>query len=65
MSSYLNYTIKVTVCTDDRGIFATSLRTEYSLLACAMIKTEKWSMQEVVDYIKHLVEMGNELRFSD
>lgn len=65
MSSYLNYTIKVTVCTDDRGIFATSLRNEYSLLACAMIKTEKWSKQEAVNYLKYLVEMGNELRICD
>ena len=62
---YRNHKIKVTVCTDDRGIFATSLRNEYSLLACAMIKTEKWSKQEVVDYLKHLVEMGNELRFCE
>lgn len=59
----------VTVTTDDRGVFYTNLRNEYSLLAIAMSKEQtpdgkpKYTMHEICGYIKKLVDYGNSTKF--
>ena len=63
LSPYKNHKLNVSICTDDRGIFATSLRNEYSLLACAMEKSNRWSMNQILDYIKDLVANSKSMRF--
>lgn len=60
---YRNHKLNVTVCTDDRGIFATSLRNEYSLLACAMSKSYRWNMNQILEYTQDLVAKSNSMRF--
>lgn len=61
----------VSVNTDDRGIFATSLYNEYSILALALLKDEPskygsthqtWH-SDVMAYIENLRQMSNSLRF--
>lgn len=61
----------VSVNTDDRGIFATSLYNEYSILALALLKDdplkyestrEKWH-SNVMTYMEDLRQMSNSLRF--
>ncbi len=61
--------LPVTVNTDDKGVFATSLENEYSLLAISLRKQRDaygkriWSDKEIEEYIKQLVEYGNISRF--
>lgn len=61
--------LPVSVNTDDKGVFATSLENEYSLLAISLRKQRSedgkrvWSDKEIEDYIKQLVEYGNISRF--
>lgn len=63
--------LPVTVNTDDKGVFATSLENEYSLLAISLRKQRDedgirlWSDKEIEDYIKQLVEYGNISRFRE
>lgn len=59
----------VSVNTDDKGLFATSLQREFALLALALKKqrirgnVQRWSDQEIYDYVKHLAEAGSINRF--
>ncbi len=61
--------IPVTINTDDKGIFATSLENEYSLVALAMKKmtddngNRKWNDKEIEDYLRQLAEYGEMTRF--
>jgi adenosine deaminase len=61
--------IQISVNTDDKGIFATSLYREYSLLALALIKqkrrgeVKKWDRQTVYQYVGHLAGAGQKQRF--
>lgn len=61
--------LPVTVNTDDKGVFATSLENEYSLLAISLRKQRDnegkriWSDKDIEEYIKQLVEYGNISRF--
>ena len=61
--------LPVTVNTDDKGVFATTLENEYSLLAISLRKQRDsegkrlWDDKEIEDYIKQLVEYGNISRF--
>ncbi len=61
--------ILISVNTDDKGIFATSLHREFSLLALALVKQRhkgkvtKWDRQAVFQYIGHLARAGQEQRF--
>ena len=55
----------VSVNTDDRGVFYTSIRNEYSLVAAALMKMkdkttgkQRYSMNQVADYIECLVQNG-------
>jgi hypothetical protein len=64
-----NKDIQVSVNTDDKGIFATSLHREYSLLALSLIKqkhrgnVKKWDSQTVYQYVGHLAGAGQKQRF--
>lgn len=64
LEAYPRHRISVSINTDDRGIFATSLRNEYSLLACSMKKTNKWSDHQIIDYIERIRTMNKQQRFS-
>lgn len=61
--------VMVSVNTDDKGIFATSLYRELSLLSLALKKqrfsgtVQRWSDKEIYDYVKCLAEAGQKYRF--
>lgn len=61
--------ILISVNTDDKGIFATSLHREFSLLALAMTKqrkkgeVKKWDKQTIYQYVGRLANAGQEQRF--
>lgn len=61
--------VPVSINTDDRGIFATSITNEYSLIAVTMHKCRdekgnwKYSDRRVADYIRRIAECGNMSRF--
>lgn len=63
LSAYRNHKLNVSIGTDDRGIFATSLRNEYSLLACAMEKSKRWDMNQIIDYMSDLIAKSNSMKF--
>lgn len=64
-------TINVSINTDDRGLFATSLYNEYSLMALALLKephnrlgtTRVNHHNTIMDYIDKVRQMGNSMRF--
>lgn len=64
-------TINVSINTDDRGLFATSLYNEYSLMALALLKEPHNILGTirtnhhgtVMDYIDDVRQMGNAMRF--
>ncbi|MCF2582940.1 amidohydrolase family protein [Bacteroides caecigallinarum] len=59
----------VSINTDDRGVFGTSLRNEYSLIAIAMYKQKdsdgnrRWTDVQIEEYIKRIAHYGNLTRF--
>ena len=59
----------VTVNTDDKGVFATSLENEYSLIAIALRKQKdmngnpKWNDKDIENYLKQLAYYANMSRF--
>lgn len=59
----------VTVNTDDKGIFSTSLQREFSLLACALTKQRikgvrcKWADGKIYNYVGRLASAGKINRF--
>ena len=61
--------IHITVNTDDKGIFGTSLYRELSLLALALSKqryrgdVKKWDKQLIYHYIERLANEGQTQRF--
>jgi len=61
--------ILISVNTDDKGIFATSLHREFSLLALALLKqrhkgeVHKWDKHMVYQYVGHLACAGQKQRF--
>ena len=61
--------LNASVNTDDRGVFATTLYNEFSLLAAGMIKEKKdngdpkYGTRQVMDYIDHLRQAGEKQRF--
>lgn len=61
--------IPISINTDDKGIFGTSLHREYSLLALALTKqrykgvVKKWDKQLVYQYIGRLASAGQTQRF--
>lgn len=63
--------LNVSINTDDKGVFHTSLENEYALMACAMEKTrdEKehpvYNRQMIYQWIDNIREMGNQQSFKD
>lgn len=63
------HSLNLSINTDDKGVFATSLYNEYSLVSLAMMKKKNkdgnpmWTPKEVLDYIENLVVMGHSQRF--
>lgn len=63
------HSINISINTDDKGVFSTSLYNEYSVIALAMLKKKNvdgnlmWTPKEVMDYIEHIVEMSHSQRF--
>ncbi|MCQ2313122.1 MAG: hypothetical protein MJZ84_06730 [Paludibacteraceae bacterium] len=61
--------LNVSINTDDRGVFATSLYNEYSLIALAMMKMKdenghrKYNDETVYDYIERIRLNGQQQRF--
>ena len=61
--------LNASVNTDDRGVFATTLYNEFSLLALGMMKeknddgTQKYGTRQVMEYIEHLRQAGEHQRF--
>ena len=62
--------VNVSVNTDDRGVFATSLYHEFSLIAAALFKQKDkdgnrlWSNEAIYDYIERLRSNGFYQRFN-
>lgn len=61
--------IPTSINTDDRGIFATSLHNEFSLMACALHKAKthdgqpKYTDRQIYDYLSRIAEYGRISRF--
>ena len=61
--------LPVTINTDDKGIFATSLLNEYMLVAKAMSKREgllterKWSDKRIEDYLLATISQSRQAKF--
>lgn len=63
--------LNASVNTDDRGVFATTLYNEFSLLALGMMKeknddgTPKYGSRQIMEYIDHLRKAGEQQRFKN
>lgn len=63
--------INISINTDDRGVFSTSLYNEYSLMAIALMKMlddndkRLYSNEEILDYLKRIIQNGINQRFKD
>lgn len=63
-------TLCVSINTDDRGVFATSLRNEFSLIAVSMYKqtdvngNRLWTDVQIEEYIRRIAYYGNLSRFT-
>lgn len=61
--------LNASVNTDDRGVFATTLYNEFSLLALGMMKEkndkgeDKYGPRQIMDYIEHLRQAGEKQMF--
>ena len=62
--------LNASVNTDDRGVFATTLYNEFSLLALGMMKERdeetgelKYGTRQIMEYIEHLRQAGEKQRF--
>lgn len=65
------HSIVVSVNTDDKGVFATSLENEYSLLAIALMKSKTpdgqrlYSDGQIEDYLRRIARYSNISRFAN
>lgn len=63
------HSMVVTINTDDKGVFATSLKNEYSLIALSLQKQRNengeriWTDLQIEEYIKRIAHYGNITRF--
>lgn len=62
--------LPVSINTDDKGVFATSIKNEFSLVAAALKKEKDaqgnrlWHDKQIIDYLKQIASYGNISRFS-
>ena len=54
---------KVSICTDDKGIFVTSLQNEFSFIALALKKRGNCTEDEIVKYLKEVMSNNWQMRF--
>lgn len=66
-----NSDINITICTDNKGIMATSIENEYSLIAAAMSKPDPYNplfkpstQDNIIAYLKKIQENSWNFRFS-
>ena len=63
--------VSVSINTDDRGVFSTSIHNEYSLVAIALTKAcdeagnRKYSNEEIEQYIERIMQYGQNQRFGE
>ena len=68
-SSVSNHSLQISINTDDRGVFATSLVNEYSLIAASLYKQTneesrpRYSADEINQYIKRIIEHSRYMSF--
>lgn len=61
--------VNVSINTDDRGVFSTSIHNEYSLMAISLAKARdekgnrKYSNEEIYGYLKQIIQNGHNQRF--
>lgn len=55
--------LNIAICTDDKGIFSTSLTNEFSLLALAATKEDGWNKETETNFEK-LIKQGRKFRFN-
>lgn len=65
----VGHSMVVSINTDDKGIFSTSLKNEYSLIAASLYKERdkegkrKWSELQIENFIRRIAHYGNISRF--
>lgn len=63
--------VSVSINTDDRGVFSTSIHNEYSLMAIALTKAcdeagnRKYSNEEIEQYVERIMQYGQNQRFGE
>ena len=63
--------VNVSINTDDRGVFSTSIHNEYSLMAIALTKAcdeagnRKYTNEEIEHYIERIMQYGQNQRFGE
>ena len=63
--------VSVSINTDDRGVFSTSIHNEYSLMAIALTKASdeagnrKYSNEEIEHYIERIMQYGQNQKFGE
>ena len=66
-----SHSLQISINTDDRGIFATSLVNEYSLIAASLYKQSgknlrpKYSADEINQYLKRIIDHSKYMRFTE
>ena len=64
-----SHSLQISINTDDRGVFATSLVNEYSLIAASLYKQvgegsrPKYSADEINQYLKRIIDHSKYMRF--
>lgn len=65
---YKNHNISVSISTDDKGVFSTSLEREYELIGIALEKTKNEKMMNapraIIDWLDRVRQMSNEQKFA-
>ena len=64
----LHHSITVSINTDDKGVFSTSLEREFSVMAAALekkslVEKDGNSPRRIYDWLDRIREMGFEMRF--
>lgn len=55
--------LQTAICTDDQGVFSTSLSKEYTLMALALEKQGCYTQEEIYSWLNHVREMASVCSF--